>query len=793
MKQKFDKCMKRRINYLLPMFKYLPFGAISAAAGIALAACHLHVYFFLFLLVFLLISLLKKTPQLFLIVSLCGTIYTLMFMVHQSLEANHTAQEKSFSGSVVIESIPKIDGNRFSATVSTEDERLAAFYTIQTEYEKDALNSVVPGMSCHMSGDVRLPKHATIPNGFQYDQFLKTKGIDAVFLPKSIKSCTKHDSPSHVLSVLRQKGLRFLENLVPNSSVGIVQALIFGDRELIDPDTLRDYQMLGIIHLLAISGLHVQTLLACLFWCLLRVGVTRETARILLLCFLPVYACLTGAAPSVLRACLMAGIYLVITSLPKEMKQPSAVVLSVPFLLLLAIQPLYLFDVGFQLSFVVTFFILLSTRILSKAKSSVMQLFLISFIAQLASLPVLLYYFQQFSLLSVPLNMIFVPFYTIVVMPLSLLFFLLSLIYLPLGQTLFQLLDSVIRFSHQLSAHMASYDGLTLIFMKSTWWHVLLEVSSIIFLLFVLECKTSIKSYAVPLLFLIGALGVHYFTPNFLQKGEVTMLDVGQGDSLFIQLPYRAGHILIDTGGRLSFKEEPWKKRRKVSTIGDQTLIPFLHAKGIAKLDLLILTHADQDHMGEAMRLMKRNKVKRLAVPKGFARSPEDAKLLAEAADQGIPVDELERGDQLRIGGQVMEVLHPANDRVTSKNNDSLVLALTLGGKRFIFTGDLEQEGEREIIKAYPQLRADVLKVAHHGSKGSTSEEWLQQLKPSFALISAGERNRYQHPHQEVLKKLNDHQTKVYRTDIAGSVTYEFLEEDGTFYAHPPYDILQNQ
>nr|MDH3109332.1 ComEC/Rec2 family competence protein [Bacillus altitudinis] len=96
------------------------------------------------------------------------------------------------------------------------------------------------------------------------------------------------------------------------------KALIFGDRDLIDPDTLRDYQMLGIIHLLAISGLHVQTLLACLFWCLLRAGVTRETARILLLSFLPVYACLTGAAPSVLRACLMAGIYLVITSLAKR-------------------------------------------------------------------------------------------------------------------------------------------------------------------------------------------------------------------------------------------------------------------------------------------------------------------------------------------------------------------------------------------------------------------------------------------------------------------------------------------
>nr|WP_235356859.1 DNA internalization-related competence protein ComEC/Rec2 [Bacillus safensis] len=785
--------MRRRINYLLPMFKYLPFGAISAAVGIALAAYHLHMYFLPFLLIILLLSLLKKMPQLFLMVSLCGAVYILIFMIHESLETDQPVLEKFLSGSVVIESIPKTDGNRFSATVSTDHEQLATFYTIQTEREKEALKEVEPGMSCHMTGDVRPAKHATIPNGFQYDQFLKSKGIDAIFLPQSIKNCTKKDSSSYYLQVIRQKGLKFLEDHVPKHSVGIVQALIFGDRELIDPDTLRDYQMLGIIHLLAISGLHVQTLLACLFWCLLRAGVTRETARILLLCFLPIYACLTGAAPSVLRACLMAGIYLVMTSLPKEMKQPSAVVLSATFLLLLAIHPLYLFDIGFQLSFAVTFFILLSTRILSKAKSSVMQLFLISFIAQLASLPVLLYHFHQFSLLSVPLNMIFVPLYTTVVMPLSLLFFILTTIYLPLGQTLFQLLDSVIQLSHQLSAYMAVFDEFNLIFMKSAWWHILLEVSALIVLLFVMECKTSVKSYALPILFLIGVLSAHYFTPNFFEKGEVTMLDVGQGDSLFIQLPYRKGHLLVDTGGRLSFEEESWKKRRKVSSIGDQTLIPFLHSKGIAKLDVLILTHADQDHMGEAARLIKRNKVKRLAIPKGFARSPEDAELLKEAADQGIMIDELERGDQLQIGEQIFEVLHPSRDQVTSKNNDSLVLTFTLGGKRFMLTGDLEQEGERDIIEAFPHLWADILKVGHHGSKGSTSEEWLQHLKPSHALISAGERNRYQHPHQEVLKKLKDQQMKVYRTDTNGSVTYEFLDEDGTFYTHPPYDILQTQ
>lgn len=105
----------------------------------------------------------------------------------------------------MIETIPKIDGNRFSATVSTEDDRLAAFYTIQTEREKETLKDVEPGMSCHMTGDIRPPKHATIPNGFQYDQFLQSKGIRAIFLPQSIKGCTKNDRPSYYLQKMRQR------------------------------------------------------------------------------------------------------------------------------------------------------------------------------------------------------------------------------------------------------------------------------------------------------------------------------------------------------------------------------------------------------------------------------------------------------------------------------------------------------------------------------------------------------------------------------------------------------------
>ncbi|MGE6629235.1 DNA internalization-related competence protein ComEC/Rec2 [Bacillus sp. NPDC077027] len=793
MKQTFDKCMRKPTVYLRRMFKLLPFGAISAAVGIALTSYGHPIFYLLFLLPFLLLSVYKQTPQLFLIVSICGVFYMFLYMMHQEKAINRVVKSDSFSASIVIEDIPKIDGNRFSAIISSETYgRMMSFYTIQTKHEKTGLLNVQPGMRCEVTGERRVPKASTIPNGFQYREYLKTKDIDSLYMLQNIKNCSDGEH-SHFLTRLRQKGLRFLEKHVPKDSVGIVQALVFGEREFIDADTLKAYQTLGIIHLLAISGLHVQTLTACLFWCMLRLGVTRGTAKLLLLLFLPVYVVLTGAAPSVLRACLMAGLYLIISSLPRRMKYPPAIILSLTFLFLLAINPLFLFDIGFQLSYAVTFFIVLSAKIISRAKSTWQQLFLVSFIAQLASLPILLYHFQQFSLLSIPLNVVFVPFYTILVMPASLLFFLISLVYLPIGQTFFQWLDVVVQWSHTFSLATAAIDVFDIILIKPEWWHVVLETVTILLLFVSLEQSRSVKRQIVPCLLVIFALFIHYLTPFMSESGEVTMLDVGQGDSLFIQLPYRNGNIMVDTGGKLSFEVEPWQKRRNISSIGDNVLIPFLTSRGVTKLDLLILTHADQDHMGEALLLLKRNKVKHLVVPKGFVHDVNDRDVLKEANRNGIPISELERGDMLAIGGFNMHVLHPSVAKQSNKNNDSLVLFFTLGGKRFVLTGDLEKEGEQEILHSYPHLNADILKIGHHGSKGSTSEEWLRRLKPSVAFISVGEGNRYLHPHEEVLKRIREEKIDIFRTDVNGSVSYEFREQTGTFRQYVPYDIIQNQ
>lgn len=238
---------------------------------------------------------------------------------------------------------------------------------------------------------------------------------------------------------------------------------------------------------------------------------------------------------------------------------------------------------------------------------------------------------------------------------------------------------------------------------------------------------------------------------------------------------------------------ESWKEKRHPYSIGEKVLIPFLNGKGVKKLDALILTHADQDHIGEAGVLIKNHRVKRLIVPVGFVKEPKDQNILNMAKENNIPVAEAKRGDTITAGDLQFQVLSPESSDGRSKNDSSLVLWTVFDGVSWLLTGDLESDGETEVLKTYPNLKADILKAGHHGSKSSTSEAFLKQLQPEAALISAGKENRYHHPHEEVLDRLKAYSVNVLRTDVSGTIQYRFKKGAGTFSVFPPYDIEETR
>ncbi|MEC2058592.1 DNA internalization-related competence protein ComEC/Rec2 [Bacillus stercoris] len=761
----------------------LPLAAASATAGITAAA-----YFpatFLFIL-FLLIILIKTRHAFLLIV--CFFSFILFFVLYAVTDSQNVSsyRQGTYQLKAVIDTIPKIDGDRMSMIVKTPDkEKWAAAYRIQSADEKEKLLYIEPGMSCELTGTLEEPNHATVPGVFDYNEYLYRQHIHWNYSVTSIQNCGEPENFKYKVPSLRKHIISFTNSLLPPDSAGIVQALTVGDRFYVEDEVLTAYQKLGVVHLLAISGLHVGILTAGLFFTMVRVGITREKASILLLLFLPLYVMLTGAAPSVLRAALMSGVYLAGSLVKWRVRSATAICLS--YIALLLFNPYHLFEAGFQLSFAVSFSLILSSSIFQQVKTSLGQLAIVSLIAQLGSLPILLYHFHQFSIISIPMNMLLVPFYTFCILPGAVAGVLLLSLSASFGRLFFSWFDFLISWTNKLITKIADIDVFTLIIARPAPVLLFLFTVTIILLLMSIE-KRSFSQLMITSGICCSVLFLLFASPRLSPEGEVDMIDIGQGDSMYVGAPHQRGHVLIDTGGTLSYSSEPWREKQHPFSLGEKVLIPFLTAKGINQLDALILTHADQDHIGEAETLLKHHKVKRLVIPKGFVSEPKDEKVLQAAKEEGVAIEEVKRGDVLQIKDLQFHVLSPEAPDPASKNNSSLVLWMEMGGMSWILTGDLEKEGEQEVMKVFPNIKADVLKVGHHGSKGSTGEEFIKQLQPKTAIISAGKNNRYHHPHQEVLQILQRHSIRVLRTDQNGTIQYRYQNRVGTFSVYPPYD-----
>ncbi|MFP3793529.1 DNA internalization-related competence protein ComEC/Rec2 [Bacillus subtilis] len=761
----------------------LPMAAASATVGITAAAYFPAIFLFILLLLIILI----KTRHAFLII-VCFFSFILFFVLYAVTDSQNVSsyRQGTYQFKAVIDTIPKIDGDRMSMMVETPDkEKWAAAYRIQSGGEKEQLLYIEPGMSCELTGTLEEPNHATVPGAFDYNEYLYRQHIHWNYSVTSIQNCSEPENFKYKVLSLRKHIISFTNSLLPPDSAGIVQALTVGDRFYVEDEVLTAYQNLGVVHLLAISGLHVGILTAGLFYIIIRLGITREKASILLLLFLPLYVMLTGAAPSVLRAALMAGVYLAGSLVKWRVHSATAICLS--YIVLLLFNPYHLFEAGFQLSFAVSFSLILSSSIFHQVKTSLGQLTIVSLIAQLGSLPILLYHFHQFSIISVPMNMLMVPFYTFCILPGAVAGVLLLSLSASFGRLFFSWFDLLISWTNRLITNIADVEVFTIMIAHPAPVLLFLFTVTIILLLMAIE-KRSLSQLMVTGGICCTVLFLLFIYPCLSSEGEVDMIDIGQGDSMFVGAPHQRGRVLIDTGGTLSYSSEPWREKQHPFSLGEKVLIPFLTAKGIKQLDALILTHADQDHIGEAEILLKHHKVKRLVIPKGFVSEPKDEKVLQAAREEGVTIEEVKRGDVLQIKDLQFHVLSPEAPDPASKNNSSLVLWMETGGMSWILTGDLEKEGEQEVMDVFPNIKADVLKVGHHGSKGSTGEEFIQQLQPKTAIISAGKNNRYHHPHQEVLQILQRHSIRVLRTDQNGTIQYRYKNRGGTFSVYPPYD-----
>ncbi|MGJ7912203.1 DNA internalization-related competence protein ComEC/Rec2 [Neobacillus sp. LXY-1] len=688
--------------------KYL-YLAISALLGLLSTLVQFFPFFLCFLLYWLWLLKWKQfnKPQLLLIL-LVAVIFSITGEYAAAKNQTHIP-ESTTSFLVQFIQDPKIDGDllQIQAEEQRYNEKILIRYQINSETEKSTLksSSFYRGI-CSVSGTISKPRIVKNPNGFNYRGYLASKGV--FWIVESPKNPFSHctvvgTDPLKKIKELRYEGIRFLETSLPPEVASLSAALIFGDRSLFDAELQSDYQKTGIVHLLAISGLHVSLLVGMFFYFGIRIGLTREFMVHFLLFLLPVYVIITGGSPSVIRAVLMIFLVLAATKWKIRPKILAIDAISIAFLFYIFVDSYIIFDVGFQLSFSVSFSIILSSQYLLRAYQNYLaQMIVTSIIAQLAALPFLFYHYFEISFMGIAANLLYIPLFSFLYLPGLYFLFFVQILFGKPPDLLIHMFSNLINMSNKFISHLANFSFTSFIPGRPNPILLFCYFFTILLIFYIWECSKIQKKILFLFTLSITLLSFQYFW-NWIQPvGQVTMIDVGQGDSILIQLPHRQGTYLIDTGGTIQFNEEAWRKRTKPFEVGRDVVVPYLKGQGITTIDKLILSHGDMDHMGGAFAVLEEIKVKEILLPDVSEPSESEIIVMRLAAEKNIPVVKVYEGMHWNKKGTQYYVLSPEQKFTGERNRGSIAIFAKIGGLSWFFGGDLDQEGEERIITKYP-------------------------------------------------------------------------------------------
>ena len=636
-----------------------------------------------------------------------------------------------------------------------------------------------------VQGRLRRPEPARNPGAFDYRKYLGRRGVSALLSVRkreSIQRLEKGEARSFfsgvVLPIRRSIRSTVDRNLL-GAPAALLKGLLLGEKHALPKEVREAFNRVGVSHVLAVSGLHVGLIAGIFFFVFRLFGLTRRRATWVTVGALIVYVFVVDLRPSVVRASIMAGLFLIAFVIERDTDLWN--LLGVSALIILLIWPQSLFDVGFQLSFgAVGSIALLYTpitgaihRVFGKPAKTWMQWIVaaiaVSAAAQIGTGPFVVLYFNRLPLLSVAANLMVVPAIGIIVT--------LGLLASAFGFWL-------VPFATALNAvNWAFLSGLIgLVRALSEIPHTILVTPSPSPMFFagyygaIALILWSRKSLPVRKALLFLALfGINvYIWKGVLREDrlEVVFLDVGQGDAVFLKFP-NGRTMLVDGGARMPHFDA-----------GKWVIAPFLRHKGIGKITIVAPTHSDNDHIGGLVSILEEFPVAHVLDSGQYADSWTDDRFYELVEEKGVARHIVSAGDSLiGLGGAGALVLHPVPkfvsqecDAPMGRNNTSVVLRITYGGTSLLLTGDAEQEAERFFLGWRDRLPATVLKVGHHGSSGSSGRAFLHAVRPEIAILSVGAWNRFGHPTEDVLAKLREVGAQIYRTDRMGAVTMEVGE-----------------
>ena len=668
------------------------------------------------------------------ILFLCISI-TLIIVKFLTFKTKPLSNKNEFIGEILD---VKIKNEKITIKLNTDEKILINYYIKKNEnYSNLKIGSIVK-----VEGKLDYPKKNTNFNLFNYKNYLLSEKIYFVLTANKITYIKDTDN-------IFFKAKNLLINYINNfKTKDYLYTFILGNTSLLEQDTKKSFQNNGISHLFAVSGMHITLISTLLMYLLKKITKNHDISYIITIFILLFYTFITNFSSSILRAFLLFLLIYINKKFKFNLKTIEIIMLIL--LILLMYNPFYIYSIGFKFTFIISIILILFSKKINNFKNYFSKLLMTSLISFFVSLPIVINNFFEINLISPLLNLIFVPFISIIIFPFSLI----SLIFPFLDNTFY----IIVKFMENISIYINNTLSINIIIGKMNL------IMIVIYYLLTLIClnKVLVKKYiyVLPIITLILIYSnINYFNKNLI----VTMLDVGQGDSLMIAFPNNKGNILIDTGGIVNFT----KTNYEIST---STIIPYLKSIGIKKINYLVLTHGDFDHMGEAINFVNNFKVEQVVFNCGEFNDLE--KELIKVLNQK-KIKYYSCVKELNIDNNKLYFLQ--TKKYDNENDNSNVIYTELNGYKFMFMGDAGVDKEKDILDKYNLSNVDVLKVGHHGSKTSSSKEFIDEINPKYGIISVGKNNRYGHPNKEVLNNLEN--SKIYRTDQDGSIMFKIKND----------------
>jgi competence protein ComEC len=611
-----------------------------------------------------------------------------------------------------------------------------------------------PGETWLLSAKLKRPYSFMNPGSFDYETWMMRQGIKATgYVKKSKTNQMLGESNGFFMQRLRYKLSQEIKNTIDKPLLGLVLALSLGDRSQLDPNQWRALTHTGTNHLIAISGLHLGLIAGLIYF--LSQTIWRQfyfatqiipapiIASVLAFVGAFFYAALAGFSLPTQRALIMIAVFLLGLLSSRRLLVSNVVCIAIVLILLL--DPFSILAADFWLSFTAVTLILYITRYRHSNQSPLRRWLQLQCLLSLALAPFLIFWFKQFPLYSIFANLIAIPIIGFIVVPLVLLAMILLLPFPRSSEFIYDFVDKISNLHWSYLDFLSQQNSAIIPVAGTNKVSLIIAIIGIVILLM----PKGLPGRWLGLLFLLPLL---FPITISLKPGEFkfSLLDVGQGLSAVIQTSQKT--LVYDAGARFSER----------FNIGDAVIKPYLRYKGTTQLDMLMISHGDNDHIGGAYSIIEQFKIDRV-----LSSVPE--KLSISHAER------CHAGQKWLWDGVEFEVLHPSIESDFTGNNASCVLKVSSQHGSVLLTGDIEQAAEKSLINNMPeQIKVDILLAPHHGSKTSSSNEFIATIAPEYAVISAGYRNRFGFPKQDIMSRYEAHGVKTLVTFMTGEISMKF-------------------